>query len=60
MSTTLDYIGRIDPASRSAVRVDCQECDRVIQDDGQAYVYFDLSIATYMIRCAACHIGGAC
>jgi len=56
----LDYIGRIDPASRSAVRVDCQECDRVIQDDGQAYVYFDLSIATYMIRCAACHIGGAC
>jgi hypothetical protein len=58
MSATLDYVGRIEPVSRSACRVDCQECDRAIPDDDQAYVYFDVSIATYTVRCAACHLTG--
>lgn len=55
MSATLDYVGQVDPESRTACRVDCQECDLVIPDDDTAYVYFDVSVATYMLMCAACH-----
>jgi hypothetical protein len=50
-----DYIGRIDPSSRSACRIDCASCDQIVSDEAPAFVYFDVSVGQLGILCEDCH-----
>lgn len=50
-----DYIGSIDPASRTASRVECGDCSAVISDDAPAFVYYDLAAGAIFLLCKKCH-----
>lgn len=50
-----DYIGKIEPSTRTVSRVDCMECLKIIIDEVPAFVYFDVSASTYHLICEDCH-----
>lgn len=54
-----DYIGRIEPATRSASRVDCAECEKAIYDDAFIFVYHDVNGPQpgcgFFMLCEDCH-----
>lgn len=55
LADTSDYIGKIDPSTRTSSRVDCMECSKTILDEAPAFVYFDISVSTYYLTCEDCH-----
>ena len=50
-----DFIGRIEPDTRSTCRVDCEGCEAVIKNDAPAFVYCDLTIPDFYLLCERCH-----
>lgn len=59
MNKYSDYIGRIEPISRSASRVDCFDCEGNISDDAPLFLYLDLNGAlpggVLYLLCEDCH-----
>lgn len=50
-----NFIGRIEPSSRTCYKIECVECKVRISDDDPAYVYFDDQRLELCIMCEICH-----